>query len=146
MKKYMKLAIDEACKAVKTGEIPVGAVIVYQNRLIAKSHNMVETLNDPTAHAEIMVIREASKLLNNWRLSECSMYVTLEPCIMCMGAILNARMSKLVYGVGDNKFGAVESNIDLARNSLYKNIKIYSGIEEDICSKLMKDFFREKRK
>lgn len=142
----MKLAIDEACEAVKTGEIPVGAVVIYQNRLIAKSHNKVETLNDPTAHAEILVIREASKLLNSWRLSECSIYVTLEPCIMCMGAILNARMSKLVYGVGDNKFGAVESNVDLARNSLYRNIKIYRGIEEDICSKLIKDFFKEKRK
>lgn len=143
MIKYMKLALELANKGMELGEIPVGAVIVADNVVIATAHNEVETTNNPIAHAEILAIQRAASILNRWRLNDCTLYVTLEPCIMCMGAILNARVKKVVYGAGDNRMGAVESQSDFIRNPLFKNIEIYPGIYEKECMNLLSEFLQD---
>ncbi len=140
---FIKIAIEEAEKAFQEGEVPVGAVIVVDNEIIARGHNKVESMNDPTAHAEILVIRSACQKIENWRLNKAILYVTKEPCIMCAGAMINARLSRLVYGCDDLKGGATKSLYQLlSDNRLNHQVEVVSGILGDECAQLLKRFFR----
>ena len=143
----MKLALDEAKKAAKMGEVPVGAIITDScGKIIARAHNLRETANDATAHAEIIAIREANTKLKSWRLTDLTMYVTLEPCPMCAGAILNSRISRLVYGATDIKAGAVESLFAiLSHKKLSADTEIRAGVLEDECKALVQKFFKDRR-
>ncbi len=142
----MSLAILEAQKAAELGEVPVGAVVVKDGEVIAKAHNLREINKNPLAHAEIIAIDMASKHLGGWRLENCDMYVTLEPCIMCAGAIYQSRIRNLYFGASDPKSGAVQSLYNvLSDDRLNHQVNVYSGICEDICSKLLKDFFAQLR-
>ncbi len=142
---YMRLAIAEAGKAFERGEIPVGAIIVYKNSIIARAHNQREMLSDPTAHAEMIAITQASAYLQNWRLSNTTVYVTIEPCTMCAGALVQARAKNLVYGAKDEKYGACESTLNLVNDSRFNHrLNVVSGVLENECSLLLKQFFLEK--
>ncbi len=146
MKMWMELAIAQARLAAAKGEVPVGAVIVREGRLIASAHNEKEALQDVTAHAELLAISRANTLLGSWRLDNCELYVTLEPCAMCGGAIAASRMKRLVYGAMDLKCGGIESNYQLLSPNLYgSTIELYSGIMEEECKELLKDFFAKRR-
>ncbi|MCX8030593.1 MAG: tRNA adenosine(34) deaminase TadA [Thermodesulfovibrionales bacterium] len=139
---FMKIALYEAQIAYAKGEVPVGAVLVIEGTIISKSHNQKETLSDPTAHAEILVIRESSHLLKNWRLEKATLYVTKEPCIMCAGAMINARIKRLVYGCSDPKNGAIESLYKIGSDyRLNHQIEITSSIYEYECKEILKSFF-----
>lgn len=143
--KYMKEAIIEAEKS--TYEVPIGAIIVFENSIIARGHNLVETNQDPTNHAEIIAIREASKLLGSWRLLDCTMYVTLEPCPMCAGAIINSRIKRLVIGAMDPKRGSCGSAYNLLEDERFNHrVDITSGVMEEESRKLLQDFFKKRRK
>lgn len=143
---YMEAAIQEANKAAEEGEIPVGAVIVKDRLIISRAHNLRESMGSATAHAEILAINEACKLLGRWRLDDCDLYVTLEPCPMCAGAIINARLRRLYFGAADPKAGAVGSVVDLLRMRVFNHMpEIYEGIMESQCRKLLTDFFRSLR-
>jgi tRNA(adenine34) deaminase len=144
---YMELAISLAKKAASLGEIPVGAVVVDNTKkaVIATAYNQTIALNDATAHAEILAIKEACLKLKNHRLEGCSLYVTLEPCPMCAGALLSARIPYLYYGAQDSKFGAIEHRCMVFQHQYPHNINIFSGIYEEECQKLMVDFFKDKR-
>ncbi|NLJ99228.1 MAG: tRNA adenosine(34) deaminase TadA [Tissierellia bacterium] len=143
---YMKLALEEAYKAFSTYEVPVGAVVVHKGNIIGKGYNKRETLKDPTAHAEIIAIKEASETLGGWRLIDCTMYVTLEPCSMCAGAIMNSRMDRLVIGAKDPKMGCCGSVINLVDNPSFNHrVNTIFGVMEEECSKLIKDFFKQLR-
>ncbi len=143
----MRQAIAEAKKAFEKDEVPVGAIIVYDNKVIAKAHNQREMLLDPTAHAEMIAITQASAYLQNWRLSDTTVYVTLEPCTMCAGALVQARVKNLVYGAKDEKQGACESTVNLVNDPRFNHrINVISGVLEDECSLLLKQFFLEKRR
>ncbi len=145
--KFMLIAINEAKKAATMGEIPVGAVIVRDGEIIAKAHNLRETNKSPLAHAEIIAIDIASKHLGGWRLENCDMYVTLEPCLMCAGAIYQARIKNLYFGATDSKAGAVESLYQvLSDNRLNHMVNVESGLCEDDCSRLLKEFFADLRR
>lgn len=135
---YMKTAIAEAKKTGK--DVPVGAVLVMDGKIIAKAHNNKESDNDITSHAEILVIREAENIFNNWRLDGCELYVTLEPCPMCAWAILQSRISKVCFGSYDKKYGALLSNFEI-KNLSEQKIEIYGGILEEECDEILKDFF-----
>lgn len=143
---YMKLALSEASKALREGEIPIGAVITYKGLIIAAAHNRKENKKDPTCHAEIEAIREASRVLSRWRLTGTSLYVTIEPCPMCAGAILSSRISRVIYGAPNKQYGAFDSvfhlNEGLALN--YKT-EIVSGILSSSCQDIMNQFFQQKR-
>ncbi len=142
---YMRLAIAEAEKAFKNNEVPVGVIIVYENSIIAKAHNQRELLSDPTAHAEMIAITQASAYLQNWRLSNTTVYVTLEPCTMCAGALVQARAKNLVYGAKDEKNGACESTVNLVNDPRFNHrLNVVSGVLENECSLLLKQFFLEK--
>ncbi len=142
---YMQLAVTEAKKAFKRDEVPVGSIIVYENNIIARAHNQREMLLDPTAHAEMIAITQASAYLQNWRLSNTTAYVTLEPCVMCAGALVQARVKNLVYGAKDEKSGACESVMNLVNDSRFNHrLNILSGVLEDECSELLKHFFLER--
>lgn len=144
--KFMSEALKEAKKAFTLGEIPVGAVIVKDNEIIAASYNTKETENNPIKHAEINAIEMASGKLNNWRLSDCDMYVTLEPCVMCAGAILNARIRNLYFGAYDYKYGACVSNDNIFfTNKEICFTNIFGGIMEEECKKILSDFFKNIR-
>ncbi len=144
--RFMRLALEEALKAFEKDEVPVGAVIVKDGEVVAKAHNLRETLKDPTAHAELLAIREAAKRLENWRLSETTLYVTKEPCPMCAGAIVGARIKRLVYGCKDEKGGATESLYRITTDPrLNHQVEVVSGILADECRGLLQDFFRRKR-
>ncbi len=144
---YIQEAIKEAIKAFEADEVPVGAVIVYKNRIIARAHNQIKTLKDPTAHAEMIAITQAASYLKNERLLNTAMYVTLEPCAMCAGALVLARIKKLVFGAKDEKAGACGSVIDLTNNKkLNHNLIVKSGVYEDGCRKILQEFFKKKRK
>lgn len=144
---YMKLALKEAYKAYSAYEVPVGAIIVCNNEIIGKGYNKRETLKDPTAHAEILAIKEASNYLSGWRLLNSTMYVTVEPCAMCAGAIINSRIERLVIGTMDPKMGCCGSIMNLVDNPKFNHrADIITGLLEDQCSKLMKDFFKAIRK
>ena len=142
----MSIALNAAIQAYEEGEVPVGAVIFHKNKLIAKAWNQRESLKDPTAHAEILAITQAAAALESWRLEDCTLYVTLEPCSMCAGAIVLARIPKVIYGAKDPKAGACGSILDITGcTSLNHNPEIISGIREKDCSNILKEFFREKR-
>ncbi len=145
--KFMRMAIEAALQAKNLDEVPIGACIFSSDgQLLAENFNRTITETDPTAHAEILVLREAGKKLGNYRLTETTVYTTIEPCVMCAGALVNARIERLVFGAKDERFGAVRSLFQLCDNSdLNHRIEIVGGILEDDCKKLMQDFFREKR-
>jgi tRNA(adenine34) deaminase len=143
----MEVALNEAEKAQKKGEVPIGAVLVTDNKdVLAAEHNQTITLNDPTAHAEILALRSAAAKVGNYRLLNTTLYVTVEPCPMCMGAAIHARVSRLVFGPRDPKWGAAGSLYNLAKDSrLNHQLEVVEGICEADCKKLMQDFFRQKR-
>lgn len=142
MQGFMAEAINEAKKALEEGEFPVGALIVKDEEIIARDHNRKEQRNDPTAHAEILVIRKAAFLLKDWRLKDCALYVTAEPCPMCMGAVIQTRLSRLIYGAAEKRFGAVETTAQLAHHPMLSNhIEIYPGILESECEAVMRQCF-----
>ncbi|CUH95667.1 hypothetical protein P22_1743 [Propionispora sp. 2/2-37] len=144
---YMGLALAEARKAYDLGEIPIGAVLVVDNEVIASAHNMRESWNDATAHAEIIVVRQACQKLGRWRLTGATIYVTIEPCPMCAGALVMGRVDRLVYGSSDYKAGAVESIFNIVQNAaLNHQMAVTSGVRREECAALMKDFFRERRR
>lgn len=144
--KWMMQALAEAEEAYFKKEIPIGCVIVYNNKIIARAHNLVETLKDPTAHAEILCITSATEYLGQKFLYDTSMYVTVEPCPMCAGAIMLARISYLYFGTYDLKFGACGSIINISEKEEFNHkCKVYGGIHDKECSEIMKKFFTEKR-
>ncbi len=145
--KWMKLAIKQSIKAEKKGEIPVGAIIVKDGILISSSHNESIMGHDPTAHAEIQVIRLAGKKLKNYRLTGSTLYVTLEPCAMCLGAIMHARIGKVIYGAYDIKSGVCGSNQNLTSASFFNHkIKVSGGILEGECKLILSSFFYARRR
>ena len=145
--KFMKEALKEAKKAYEKLEVPVGAVIVKDGKIIARGHNLKETKKDTTRHAEIIAIEKASKKLGAWRLLGCEMYVTLEPCSMCAGAMINSRIKKLYIGALDEKTGAVGSVLNLLEDYKFNhNIEVEKGILKEDCEKILKDFFKDLRK
>lgn len=143
---WMARALEMAEKAKYLGEIPVGAVITLDNHLIADAHNEKEQNSDATAHAEILVIQRASKELGRWRLKDCTMYVTLEPCLMCLGAVISARLDRLVYGALDKKAGAVESTYKFSETTHFNHYpKLTSGVLAEKSGLIIKEFFHELR-
>lgn len=145
--KFMKEALKEAQKAYEKLEVPVGAVIVKDGKIIARGHNLKETKKDTTKHAEIIAIEKASKKLGAWRLLDCEMYVTLEPCSMCAGAMVNSRIKKLYIGALDEKTGAVGSVLNLLEDYKFNhNIEVEKGILKEDCEKILKDFFKNLRR
>lgn len=143
---YMNLALKEARKASLIDEVPVGAVIVYNDKVIARAHNTREKTNDPTSHAEINAIRKACKKIGSWRLVDCTIYVTIEPCSMCAGAILWTRMKRIVYGAEDLKGGAIKSSYNLFEQKGINHIpSISGGVLADECAIIIKDYFKIKR-
>ena len=143
----MKEALKEAIKAYKKLEVPVGAVIVKNGEIIAKAHNLKETKFDTTKHAEILAIQRASKKLKSWRLLDCEMYVTLEPCSMCSGAIINSRIKKVYIGALDEKTGAVGSVLNLLEDYKFNHkVEVEKGIMKEECEQILKDFFKMLRK
>jgi tRNA(Arg) A34 adenosine deaminase TadA len=144
--RFMRLAIDQARIAAEKGDVPIGAVIVYQDTIIARAHNQRELLTDPTAHAEIIALTQAASYIGYWRLHGCTMYVTLEPCPMCAGALVVARLDRLVYGCDDPKTGAVKSLYNITQDDrLNHQLEVTSGVLADDCSKLLQDFFQQRR-
>ncbi|HQA66029.1 MAG TPA: tRNA adenosine(34) deaminase TadA [Bacillota bacterium] len=142
----MRKALEEAEKAFDKDEVPVGAVIVRKGEIIAAAHNCREILKDATAHAEILAIKEACEALGGWRLTDCDMYVTLEPCVMCSGAILQARIERLYIGAMDPKGGAAGSMLNLFEDYHFNHrTEVIKGILEEECSQILKDFFKKKR-
>jgi tRNA(adenine34) deaminase len=144
--KWMQLALEEASLAGEADEVPVGAVIVRGEELLVRAHNNPITLNDPSAHAEILAIREAGSLLGNYRLAGTTLYVTLEPCLMCAGAILQARIKRIVFGAADPKGGAVVSLYRLFDDRrLNHTVAVTEGILREACAEILSGFFRAKR-
>lgn len=144
--KFMKEALKEAKKAYKKLEVPVGAVIVKDDKIIARAHNIKEEKKDTTKHAEIIAIQKASKKLENWRLTDCEMYVTLEPCSMCAGALIGARIKKVYIGTMDEKTGACGSVLNLLKDYKFNHqVEVESGILQKECEELLKDFFKKLR-
>jgi len=143
---YMREALKEAEKARAADEVPVGCVIVREGRIIARAHNQRETLKDPTAHAEMIAITQAASAVGDWRLEGCRLYVTLEPCSMCAGAIILARVEKLVYGAADPKAGACGSVVDLVGEPTFNHaVDVERGVLEGECAAVLVDFFKGKR-
>ena len=144
---YMQLAIEQARQAEAAGDVPVGAVIVRDGQLVAAAHNQREQLRDPTAHAEMIAITQAAEAVGSWRLTGCTLYVTLEPCPMCAGAILQARLPQLIYGAADPKAGAVETLYRLlADPRMNHQTEVLAGLLGVECGKLLSDFFAEQRR
>ena len=143
--KFMSAALDEARSAALEGEIPVGAVIVKDGEIIARAHNNREATGDATGHAELLAIRRACEVMGGWHLEKCTLYVTLEPCPMCMGAIVNSRLGKVVFGAKDAKAGACGSVIDLRNYPLNHKPIVEKGFMSDECAKILSDFFKTKR-
>ncbi len=140
---YMKLALEEAKEAFLKREVPIGAVVVKDNVVLARAHNLKETLQDPTAHAEILAIKRATRALGSWRLDGCTLYVTIEPCPMCAGALVQARVSNLIYGATDLKGGAAGTLFNIVNDKrLNHRLKVESGILEIKCRRIMKEFFK----
>ena len=144
---FMYTALQEAKKALDTNEVPIGAIVVKDEKIIGKGFNQVEKLKDPTAHAEMIALTAAANHLNNWRLEDCSIYVTLEPCIMCTGALLASRVSDLYFAAFDPKFGACGSLYNLAEDAKTNHkLKVFTGIYADESRNLLKRFFSQIRK
>ena len=145
--KWMELAIKQALKADKVGEVPVGAVIIKDGKLIAQAHNQPISTNDPTAHAEIQLLRAAGRHQKNYRLIGTTIYVTLEPCAMCLGAMMHARIARMVFGTSDPKTGVCGSRADLTTESFFNHeMEISGGVLEKECMKLLQSFFNSRRK
>jgi tRNA(adenine34) deaminase len=145
-KQYMRVAIESAKIAEENGDVPIGAVIIHKNQIIAKAYNQREQLQDPTAHAEIIALTQAAAALENWHLNGCTMYVTLEPCPMCAGALVLARIDRLVYGCDDPKTGAVKSLYNIATDGrLNHRLEVTSGVLADECAKQLQGFFQRRR-
>jgi tRNA(adenine34) deaminase len=143
---YMNQALREAEAALEEGEVPVGAVIVHKNKIIARAHNRMEASKDPTAHAEIMAVGAAAAYLDDWRLEACALYVTLEPCPMCAGAVLNSRIPRVVYGAPDKRLGACGSACSLLDQGLLnQKVEVVPGIMPDKCLSLVQEFFKALR-
>jgi tRNA(adenine34) deaminase len=143
---WMQLAIDEARAAADEGEVPVGAVLLREGEVIGRGHNRTEQLDDPAAHAEILALREAGTALGDWRLEHSTLVVTLEPCPMCIGAIILARIERLVYGAADPRYGACGSAVELRTERLAPHLlETVTGVREQECGDLLRDFFRELR-
>ncbi|ATW26415.1 tRNA adenosine(34) deaminase TadA [Candidatus Formimonas warabiya] len=143
---YMKEALMEAEKAYAKGEVPIGAVLVFGGKIIARAHNLKEERKDPTAHAEILAVKEAAASLHNWRLNGSSIYVTVEPCPMCAGALVQARVSTLIFGAWDSKAGAAGSLVNLTQFPQFNHrMEVYGGIMEDECKAIMQRFFEKRR-
>ncbi|HEY3251173.1 MAG TPA: tRNA adenosine(34) deaminase TadA [Ignavibacteria bacterium] len=143
---WMQYALKEAEKAYEKKEVPIGAIIVFENRIIAKGHNQVETLRDPTAHAEIIAITSAASYLSSKVLLGCTMYVTIEPCPMCAGAIVLAKLETLYFGTFDNKSGACGSVLDITNNKLLNHqLSVTGGVLDSKCSEIIRTFFEIKR-
>ncbi|ACK42507.1 nucleoside deaminase [Dictyoglomus turgidum] len=141
---FMHEAIKEAKKALRKGEVPVGAVIVYNGQIVGRGYNLRESKKNPISHAEMIAIEKAAKKLKGWRLCNCTLYVTLEPCIMCFGAILNSRISRLVYGTENREEGFTQF-VNIRDYKKWKDIEIISGIKKDVCESLLKEFFKDMR-
>jgi len=142
----MRAALDEAREALEKGEIPIGAVLVKDGAIICRAHNSPITLQDPTAHAEILTLRRAGQRLNNYRLLDTELYVTLEPCVMCMGALVHARVKRLIFGARDPKAGAAGSVFNLAsHDKLNHVIDVTPGVLAEECGDLLQKFFKDKR-
>ena len=143
---YMRIAIEQAKIAEENGDVPIGAVIVYKDQIIGKAYNQREQLQDPTAHAEIIALTQAAAALENWHLNGCTMYVTLEPCPMCAGALVLARIDRLVYGCADPKTGACGSLYNIVQDErLNHRIEVASGVLADECSQILQEFFKKRR-
>ncbi len=143
---FMRLALKEAGLAFLEGEVPVGAVVVKDGKVISSSHNLREISKDPSAHAEILAIRDATKISDSWRLTGLTLYVTKEPCIMCAGALVNSRITRLVYGCKDEKAGGVDSLYTILNDRrLNHQVEVVSGVLEDECAGILRDFFKERR-
>jgi tRNA(adenine34) deaminase len=143
---WMKKALDQALVAFDQGEVPVGAIVVYQEKIIAEACNQRELLNDPTAHAEMIAITQAAEVLQSWRLLDCTLYVTLEPCPMCAGAIVQARIPRVVYGATDPKAGACHTLFSLTSDiRLNHQAAVLGGVMQDDCRAILQEFFRQQR-
>ncbi|MBW2632075.1 MAG: tRNA adenosine(34) deaminase TadA [Deltaproteobacteria bacterium] len=142
---FMRMALDEAESALESGEVPVGAVITMEDRVLAKAHNSPILMKDPTAHAEILAIREAANRTENYRLTGTTIYVTIEPCTMCAGAIIHARIARLVFGATDPKGGAISLYDMFGDKKLNHFVDVTGGVLEEECGKILSRFFREKR-
>ena len=144
--RFMRAAIEAARVAEDNGDVPIGAVIVFENRIIAKAYNQKEQLADPTAHAEIIALTQAAAALQSWRLNGCTIYVTLEPCPMCAGALVLSRMNRLVYGCDDPKAGACKSMYNIVQDGrLNHRLEVTGGIMEDQCREQLQEFFAKRR-
>ncbi len=142
----MREALAEAEIARSRGEVPIGAVVVHAGRVIGRGHNLRETSNDPTTHAEMVAIRQAAAALGSWRMLDATLYVTLEPCVMCMGAIILARLPRLVYACRDPRAGAVGSIYDFSSDRRFNHaVDVTEGVLADECSKMLRDFFKQLR-
>ena len=145
-RRYMEIALREAMKAAEAGEAPVGAVVVHEGLIIGRAHNQRETLRDPTAHAEILALTQAAAALDRWRLTGARLYVTLEPCVMCAGAMVLARIDALIYGATDPKAGACGSLYDIPRDGrLNHRLEVTAGVMADECGALLSAFFARRR-
>lgn len=143
----MREALLEAQKAAEKGEVPIGSVVVYNNEVIGRGHDLRESLCDASAHAEILAMREAAKHLQDWRLNDATLYVTVEPCAMCAGAIVQFRIQRLVYGAPNAKSGSIDSILDIVHQPRFNHrVEVISGIMEDECKEIIQRFFRELRK
>jgi tRNA(adenine34) deaminase len=143
---YMRIAIDQAKVAEENGDVPIGAMIVHKDTIIAKAYNQREQLQDPTAHAEIIALTQAAAALENWHLNDCTIYVTLEPCCMCAGAIVLARIDRLVYGCDDPKAGAVKSLFNIVQDKrLNHRVEVTSDVLVNECGALLQRFFARRR-
>jgi tRNA(adenine34) deaminase len=142
---FMRQALVEALKSSRVGEVPVGAVVTRENQILSRGHNLAISKKDPTAHAEIVAIRRACSTLKSYRLPECDLYVTLEPCAMCLGALVQARLGRLVYGALDPKGGAVQSIMNFPFEKTNHRVEIVGGVLAEECSKVLKEFFQDKR-
>jgi tRNA(adenine34) deaminase len=143
---WMRVALIQAQTAFEQGEVPIGAVIVHDGQVIAVGHNEKEQRNDPTAHAEILAIQRAAKVLGKWRLTDAALYVTLEPCPMCAGAIIQSRLKQIVYGSADTKGGAIGSVMNVLDHTLWNHqVDVVAGVMEKECSDILKSFFKKLR-
>jgi len=144
--RFMRAALREAARAMKEEEVPVGAVVVHEGRILARAHNRSIHLNDPTAHAEILALRRAARKLGNYRLAGCSLYVTIEPCAMCAGAIVQARVQRVVFGTADPKAGAGGSVLPVLNHpKLNHRAEVRSGVLKEECASILREFFRHRR-
>ncbi len=143
---FMQLAIEQAESARAHDDVPVGAIIVHEGEVIAARHNERELTGDPVAHAEVLALRDAAAKLGSWRLHDCTMYVTLEPCTMCAGAMVNARLERVVYGASDPKAGAVDHHFHVLDGAVLNHcVEVVAGVEATRCGDLLRDFFRARR-